>query len=67
MGILYNSVKAHQEMKRNFLINRLKEKGVIKDQLGTVIEELSYDDLKYLLVLEAFREIDVENSENKWF
>lgn len=67
MGILYNSVIAHQEMKRNFLINRLKEKGIFKDELGTLIEDLEYDDLKYLLFLEAFKEIDVENDQNKWF
>jgi hypothetical protein len=67
MGILYNSVIAHQEMKRNFLISKLKEKGIYKDELGTSIEDLEYEDLKYLLVLEAFKEIDVENDQNKWF
>jgi hypothetical protein len=67
MGLLYKSVMAHQEMKRNFVIDKLKEQGITKDQHGTSIHNLSYDDLKHELVKAAFREIDVENDENRWF
>jgi hypothetical protein len=67
MGLQYKSVMAHQEMKRNFVIEKLKEQGITHDQRGTSIHELSYDDLKYELVKAAFREIDVEKDENSWF
>jgi hypothetical protein len=67
MGILYNSVIAHQEMKRNFLIDRLKVKGILKDEQGTLIDDLEYDDLKYLALQVAFRDIDSECDSNKWF
>lgn len=67
MGLLYKSVMAHQKMKRNFVIEKLKEQGINHDEHGTSIHELDYDSLKYLLVLAAFKEIDVESSENKWF
>jgi hypothetical protein len=67
MGILYNSVILHQEMKRQFLIERLKGKGITHSQNGMSIEQLDYEDLKYELVLQAFREIDAERDENRWF
>jgi hypothetical protein len=67
MGLLYKSVMAHQEMKRNFVIDKLREQGITHTQDGTSIYELSYDDLKYELVKAAFREIDVEKDENAWF
>jgi thiamine pyrophosphokinase len=67
MGLLYKSVMAHQEMKRNFVIEKLKGQGITHIQNGTSIHELSYDDLKYELVKAAFREIDAESSENDWF
>jgi hypothetical protein len=57
----------HQEMKRNFVIDKLKEQGITHDQNGTSIHELEYDELKYILVLQAFREIDTECDSGKWF
>ncbi len=55
------------DMKRNFVLSRLLEKGVTESQQGVDIRLLDYDELKYELVLQAFREIDVEKEENKWF
>lgn len=55
------------ELKRNFVIERLKEKGITHSENGTSIHGLSYEDLKYELVLSSFKEIDSESSENKWF
>ena len=56
-----------QNMKRNFVLDQLKERGITHSQNGTSIHALSYEDLKYLLVLESFKEIDVEVSSQKWF
>jgi hypothetical protein len=54
-------------MKREFVLERLLEKGVTKSQDGTSIYECDYETLKYELVLQAFRDIDVENGESGWF
>jgi hypothetical protein len=56
-----------QNMKRNFVLEQLKEKGITHSQTGTSIDELTYDELKYELVLSSFKEIDIEIGENKWF
>lgn len=63
----YNSVQPSKEMKRNFVLERLLEKGVTKSQQGVPVHELDYVELKYELVLLSFREIDVEKGENNWF
>lgn len=55
------------EIKRNFVLSRLLEKGVRESQEGIDIRLLDYDSLKYELVLQAFRDIDVEKEESKWF
>jgi hypothetical protein len=57
----------HQEMKRNFVIERLQKLGVWETQTGKTIHEADYDELKYELVLASFREIDTEKAESKWF
>jgi hypothetical protein len=67
MGVLYNSVKLQQKMKREFVLDHLKKMGVTHSEEGKSIDELSYRDLKYELVLAVFRKIDVEKEENKWF
>ena len=66
MGILYKSVMKEQ-MKRNFVLEKLKEQGITHTKDGTSIEELNYDSLKYELVLSAFREIDADKDDNNWF
>lgn len=63
----YNSVQPTMEMKKKFVLERLKAAGVIKSQQGQDIHELDYDELKYELVLQSFREIDVQSDKNKWF
>lgn len=67
MGVLYNSVKMQKQMKRNFILEQLRAKGITHSQTGTRIDDLTYDDLKYELVLASFRDIDVEKQESKWF
>lgn len=49
------------------ILEQLKERGIIRTNDGTSIEDLSYDDLKYELVMASFREIDVTRDANKWF
>jgi hypothetical protein len=55
------------EQKRNFLIERLTARGITTTQNGTNIYEAEYKELLYELTLDAFREVDVANEENKWF
>lgn len=62
----YNSAIAN-EMKRNFILEKLLEKGITESQQGTSVYLLDYQSLKNELALSNYREIDVESSENKWF
>lgn len=55
------------KLKRDFILELLKEKGVTHSQTGTSIHALDYESLKYELVLASFREIDVEGESSKWF
>jgi hypothetical protein len=64
---MFANSKLKDNMKRNFVLDQLKAKGITHSQDGTNIEDLTYDDLKYELVIATFKEIDVESSENKWF
>ncbi|MFS0820773.1 hypothetical protein [Bacillus sp. 1P02SD] len=67
MGILYNSVKAHQEMKQKNVIDRLEGLGVRQNRDGVDIYELQYRELVMLLALQEFRDINAESDSNKWF
>ncbi|KQL17656.1 hypothetical protein [Cytobacillus solani] len=70
MGILYDFVKkvnVHQEMKRNIILEDLIALGIIESQQGISVYELDYDELKYELVMASFRQIDIQNDQNKWF
>lgn len=67
MGILYKSVLLKKKMKKEFVLERLQEKGITHSQTGKPIHELSYEDLKYELDLAAFRDIDSEGDSGKWF
>jgi len=67
MGILYNSVMQKQEMKRNFVIERLEKLGVTENQIGQSIHTLDYDELKTVLVLAEMRQVDIEHPDHKWF
>lgn len=57
----------HQEMKHNFVLERLQKLGVTKSQTGKSLHNCDYEELKYELVLAAFREIDASKDDNKWF
>lgn len=59
--------KLHQELKHQFVLEKLLEKGVTISQDGIDIRELSYADLKYEWLLLAFREIDTQNDKSGWF
>ncbi|MGD6871207.1 hypothetical protein ACQCU1_03300 [Sutcliffiella horikoshii] len=67
MVIHDDKVTLHQEMKRTFVLDQLLLKGITVSQDGKNIHDLSYDELKYELVLSAFREIEAKKDENKWF
>lgn len=67
MGVLYSSVMLRQNMKRQFVLEKLKEKGITHNENGTSIEDLDYETLKYLLVIQAFKDIDAEGDSSKWF
>jgi hypothetical protein len=58
--------KLHQEMKRNIVLEALLELGV-QTVDGKSVYNLSYDDLKYELVLASYRQIDRQNEAGKWF
>ena len=57
----------HQELKHKFIIDQLLESGITKSQEGIDIRDCDYETLKSELVLQTFREIDVENDKNMWF
>jgi hypothetical protein len=69
MGIaeMVTKEKLQQSMKVNFVLEKLSELGVTKSQQGVPVHELSYEDMKYELVLASFREIDIEKEDSKWF
>lgn len=70
MGILREAVKqvdVMKGMKRNMVLDKLLELGIIKSQQGISIHQLDYEELKYELVLASFRQIDAENENNGWF
>lgn len=64
MGILY---RITMEAKRNHIIQELLEKGVKHNTEGKGIHDMDYEDLKELLVLTIFRQMDREGESAKWF
>lgn len=64
MGILY---KATMEAKRQHIIQELRSKGFTQNKSGKSIYSMDYEELKYELVLQAFRDIDADHDQNKWF
>jgi hypothetical protein len=55
-----------QNMKRDMILERLKELEVKQTQLGLSIYDLDYDTLLYELVLAELKNVDVE-SRKQWF
>lgn len=64
MGILYRA--AMDRIKQNF-IQELISKGISENNQGKSVYEMSYSELKSEVALATFREIKVENDNNKWF
>ena len=64
MGFLYDSV---MEQKRKYLIQELQRMNVTQSSEGKDLNDLSYDDLKYEVVIASFRQIEIDNPEHKFF
>lgn len=67
MGVLYDSVKLRENMKKEMVIERLVELGCTTNQAGTSIYELEYGELKTVLVLAEMRQVDIDHPNHKWF
>ncbi|KON88972.1 hypothetical protein AF332_20725 [Sporosarcina globispora] len=67
MGILYKAAVAEKRLKHNFILERLQKMGITVSQQGIPLDQLTYEELKYEYVLASFREVDADNSEEKWF
>ncbi|MCM3600656.1 hypothetical protein M3175_07930 [Robertmurraya korlensis] len=63
----YNSVKQHNEIKKQFVLDKLIKAGVTKGQSGKSVHDMDYDELKYELTLQAFREIDITSDSSRWW
>lgn len=64
MGILYDKV---MEQKRIFLIQELQKMNVTQSQEGRDLSDLSYDELKYEVVIASFRQIEIDHPNHKFF
>ncbi|MBM4762736.1 hypothetical protein [Bacillus sp. B15-48] len=75
MGILRDAMKLKPRVKRSspaaikrqIVLDELIAMNVTVTREGELIEELSYERLKEELVLASFRQIDIQNDQNKWF
>lgn len=70
MGILHEAVKqvdVMQSMKQEMVLDKLLDLGITESQEGISVYKLDYEELKYELVLAAFRQTDVETDANGWF
>jgi GH35 family endo-1,4-beta-xylanase len=64
----YNSVKpTKEERMKQMILNDLLEAGVTIGQSGKSVHDMDYDELKYELTLQAFREIDIKSDSARWF
>lgn len=55
------------DAKKKFVLDKLLAAGVTETKEGVSVHRLSYEDLKYELVLQSFRDIDTECEANKYF
>lgn len=67
MGVLYKAATLKKSMKQQFVLDRLMELGVTHSQQGKPIQDLSYEEMKYELVLAEMKQVDIENPDHKWF
>lgn len=63
----YNSAKQQSEIKKQFVLEKLIESGVTKGQSGKSVHDMDYEELKYELTLQAFRDIDITSDSNRWW
>lgn len=63
----YNSVKQQSEIKKQFVLDKLIEAGVTKGQSGKSVHVMDYEELKYELTLQAFRDIDITSDSSRWW
>jgi len=54
-------------MKKNFVLEKLLDAGVYETDEGVSVYDLDYEELKYVWVLQSFKEIDITHHENRWF
>jgi hemerythrin superfamily protein len=66
MGILYNSMKLKNKMKKEMVIERLHELGV-KEHQGKSVQDIEYKELLTVLVLAEMKQVDIEHPDHKWF
>jgi len=65
MAILFAAAMAEQ--KKQFIIERLNIRNIFRTETGKSLQDCDYDELKYLLVLSEFKEIDISADANKFF
>jgi|GEM_PF-2148437 hypothetical protein len=63
----YNSAKQQSEIKKQFVLDKLIEAGVTQGQSGKSVHDMDYEELKYELTLQAFRDIDITSDSNRWW
>jgi hypothetical protein len=63
-----NSAKQqlHQELMRNFVIERLENLGIQKHD-GNSIYSMTYKELLPVLVLAEMHQVDIDHPEHRWF
>jgi hypothetical protein len=67
MGVLYDSIKLQKQMKKDMVLERLIELGIITSPTGKPVHELEYSELKTLWVLAEMRQVDIDHPDHKWF
>jgi hypothetical protein len=61
-----NTKQLHQELKRNFVIDRLETLGMTEHD-GNPIYNMEYKELLSVLVLAEMRQVDIDHPSHKWF
>jgi hypothetical protein len=67
MNGLYNSVKLKKDLKREMVLDRLRELGVNQSQEGKPIQKVTYQELLTELVLAEMRQVDIDHPDHVWF
>ncbi|MEX3715408.1 hypothetical protein ABFV99_23840 [Cytobacillus horneckiae] len=67
MGRLYKAAVMEKKLKSDFLIEKIKEYGVTESPQGIPLDQLDYESLKHVYVIESFKYADRESQANAWF